>query len=504
MPAQQTESLARRAAWLLAAKTVAYVISFALPLLLVRRLSPIEFGFYKQAFLVVNTAVALLPMGFMMSAYYFLPREPHARQGAVVANILLFYYGLGLAALALLTFWPDFLTHTIGAQDGAALRPYAPLIGLAILLWIGSSFLEVVSVAHQEAQLSTLFIVNAQLTKTAFLFGAAWWLGSVRALLWAAILQGVVQAMVLQWYLNSRWRGYWRGFDANLLRRQLSYALPLGGAGLLYQLLLEAHNYFVSARYGAVVFGAYSLGSFAMPLVGIIGTSVSAVLIPRISRLEMEGARREIITITAAAMRKLAALYFPIYAFFLVLGREIVTFLFTEKFAAQTWPIFAVNITLIPFLVLVSDPITRAYQEHRFYMIKARLVLVPTLLAALWWGTQHLEPIGIIALAVSFYVLDRLIEMHKACRIVGATWRDLPLLADLTKIALAATISGLVAAMLRPTLAAQRPFLILLACGVAFTMVYALSLWLLGALAESEKALLRRYLKPTRRLTLSS
>lgn len=487
-------SLAQRAAWLLAAKTIAYVISFALPLLLVRRLSAVEFGFYKQAFLVVNTAVALLPMGFMMSAYYFLPREPQARQGAVAANILLFYYGLGLAAVALLLLWPDFLTHTIGAQDGAALRAYAPLIGLAILFWIGSSLLEVVSVAHQEAQLSTLFIINAQLTKTAFLLGAAWWFGSVRALLWAAILQGVVQAAVLQWYLNSRWRGYWRGFDASLLGRQLSYALPLGGAGLLYQLLLDAHNYFVSARYGAEVFGAYSLGSFAMPLIGIIGTSVSAVLIPRISRLELEGARREIVTTTAAAMRKLAALYFPIYAFFLVMGREIVTFLFTEKFAAQTWPIFVVNISLIPFLVLLTDPIMRAHKEHRFYLIKVRIVLVALLLLILWQGAPRLAPVGIIAVAVTFYILDRLIEAHKAFRVAGATWRDLPLLADLGKTALAATVGGLAAAVLRSALIGQRPFWILLACGLLFTSVYAACLWVSGALAESEKALLRQYL----------
>jgi hypothetical protein len=39
-----------------------------------------EVGVYKQVFLIVNTGVTVLPLGFSMSAYYFLPsREPDQR-----------------------------------------------------------------------------------------------------------------------------------------------------------------------------------------------------------------------------------------------------------------------------------------------------------------------------------------------------------------------------------------------------------------------------------------
>ena len=50
-------SLTVRALWLLVAKILAFALSIALPLLLVRRLSQQEFGLYKQAFLVVGTAL---------------------------------------------------------------------------------------------------------------------------------------------------------------------------------------------------------------------------------------------------------------------------------------------------------------------------------------------------------------------------------------------------------------------------------------------------------------
>ena len=72
---RETPSLTTQAFWLLAAKTAGFALTTALPLVLVRSLSQLEFGVYKQAFLIVGTAVTVLPLGFGMSAFYFLPRD---------------------------------------------------------------------------------------------------------------------------------------------------------------------------------------------------------------------------------------------------------------------------------------------------------------------------------------------------------------------------------------------------------------------------------------------
>jgi len=57
-------TLARRVMWLASAKAVAFALGFALPLILVRSLSQTEFGLYKQVFLLLNTAITILPLGF--------------------------------------------------------------------------------------------------------------------------------------------------------------------------------------------------------------------------------------------------------------------------------------------------------------------------------------------------------------------------------------------------------------------------------------------------------
>ena len=100
-------SLSIDTSWLLAARTVSFVVSLALPLFLVRHLDQVQFGLYKQAFLFVNSAVAIVPLGFGMSALYFLPRDPGNR-GQTVLNILMFNSlvgGLVCFALILRSVW---------------------------------------------------------------------------------------------------------------------------------------------------------------------------------------------------------------------------------------------------------------------------------------------------------------------------------------------------------------------------------------------------------------
>src|SRR5579859_3842535 len=103
-----TESLTWRVSWLTFAKTAGFAFSIALPLLLVRRMDREQYGLYKQAFLIVTTAMMMLPLGVPMSAFYFLPREPTRRRETVL-NIMLFHVAVGGLACGALVLYPSIL-----------------------------------------------------------------------------------------------------------------------------------------------------------------------------------------------------------------------------------------------------------------------------------------------------------------------------------------------------------------------------------------------------------
>jgi O-antigen/teichoic acid export membrane protein len=468
------------------AKTASFAFAIALPLLLVRRLSPHDLGLYKQAFFVVTTLMNVLPLGFAISAFYYLPREK-ARQGAVIANILAFHAVSGLAAALLLMVWPEALAR---AFNSAELTPLAAWIGLVVLLWTVGSFLELVTVALQDVRASSGFIVLMQTSKTALLTTAAVLAGSVWALVVAAIFQGVVQIVVMAIYLGRRFPGYWRAFDLRLLWSQAAYALPLGLTSIVMQAHESLHHLFVSNAFGPVGYAIYAVGVFQLPLVGILRESATAVLLPRINQLETENNRLEILHLVAKAARKLALVYFALAGFLLVAGREVVVLLFTEQYAAS-WPIFAISVLALPLNAIVLDPVTRAHGE-RFFFLRMRLVVLGAITLILWTSAARLGLAGTIAVVVGASYCTWGIGLYRMIRLLEVRRADLALFRHVGWIAAATAAGGVAAAMARTVLLGRPEWMVIAGAGVAFAVVYLTGVKLSGVVATEELVALWR------------
>ena len=438
------QSLTLATLWLLTAKVIAFVINIALPMLIVRRLNQVEFGHYKQAFLAVSSASMLLPFGFAMTAFYFFPAGTGTprRRGVQSASVLRGDGAArrsgtaGIPALAGLPVWRR-------GDD-----QYAPLLALLVPLWILSLLLETLPVVNQEFKLATRMIVISQLSRTGILCLAAVLYGTVTALLVAAILHAAVQSVVVFWYLESRLPGFWRHFDAPLLKAQILYALPLGYSGLIWTFQNDLHNYFVSHDFGAAVFAVYSVGCVQVPLMGILQEAATSVMIGRVSELQMKDDKREILALTARVARKLAAVAFAVYAYLLVMGREFLTLLFTKRYI-DAWPIFAVNISLILLIPLLADPVVRCFPLRMPFIVKTRSVLFVLMILALWFFTSKFGPIAAIVIAVITNYVDRFWIVVHFAPAIGLGWRQIGEFRDTGKLALCGVAAGVLTAMLR-------------------------------------------------------
>ena len=368
---------------------------------------------------------------------------------------------------------------------GPDLIPYAPALGVIILLWTAAAGFEFIAVALNEMKAASAIIIFIQLTRTAFVLAAAVFIGSLKALVAAAAIQGACQVIAYLLYLKFRFPGFWRQFDGALMRRQLSYALPLGAAGLLYTFQTDLHNYFVSNRFGPALFAIYSVGTAQLPLVYMLQEAASSVLIPRISLLQRNNDGHEIAHQMVRAIRKLAAAYLPLYFLLLVVGPEFIRFLFTDRYASA-WPVFAIYLTLLPISMILYDPLYRAFADQRYFLIRLRIVLLAALIPLLWFGSAQFGLVGAISAVVVVLAAERVVTLIRFSRILGVSWTDVPLALDIGKLALAAGGAGLATMFLRVHLLAHKPFFVLAVCGTAFAVIYIVAVLLLRIPSQDE------------------
>ena len=436
---RKKDSLTSQGAWIMFAKVIGFVLSFFLPLITVRFLDQEKVGLYRQSFQVVANMVAILPLGISMSAYYFLSREIENRTSTIF-NILLFNFTAGALAFFGLYFYPQILGNIFKSEE---MTQFAPLIGLVIWLFIFSTFLEVVALANREARIATVSIILEQFTKTVLMGGAVIMFGTVEAFLYAAIIQGVLQTIILMIYLNSRFPRFWKSFRLQFFREHLFYALPFGFSGLLWILQTDIHNYFVGYKFSAAEFAIYAYGCFQLPLIGVLQESTAAVLIPRMSELQSRGEKREMLFLTVRVMEKLALFYFPVYVFLLITAEVIIITLFTRNYLASV-PIMMINLTLLPFSVWVIDPMVRAHKELGRVLIISRIFFTIGLVIALYFGIQHFDLRGMIIIVVINNILEKITVGLILAGKLGMKWEDWRFFQNVGKTALVSMFAGVI------------------------------------------------------------
>ncbi len=459
--------LSVQAFWLTFSKLIAALLTIGLPILLVRMISQVEYGVFKQAFLFTGTVTNIAAMGLGMSAFYFMPRHPE-RGGQIALNILLYNVVAGWVPLVVLSFYPQVLKLLFRTSE---LVPLAFLLGILAFLSLTASLVQTIPSALQDVRYSTVFIVGTQVARVIMMAVAALVFRSVKSLILATILSQLLSVFALYWYLNERFPKFWEHFEWQAFREQLAYALPYGALGIVWVIQKDLDNYFVSATLGPRDYAIYAVGWLEIPLISLFRESVSQVLIIRVSKLQQEGRKDEILRIIAAATSRLAAVQIPLYTLLLVAGHDLIVLFYTKAYEPSA-RIFAVSITLILFNITLIEAITRSYAHLRNFVLGIKILNFVLLLCVLVPVIRHFGMIGAAVVAVAVQISERLMSGFAAARAVEAKVKDMRLYRDVMKIAGLTAAAGLFAYIIRnlisPALLVPR----ILAVGISFLLLY--------------------------------
>jgi O-antigen/teichoic acid export membrane protein len=388
--AERGGSVLARAKPLVIARAFSAGITVAIPVALGRLLPPGDYGTFRQVFLVSTTAYFLFLLGIPQSLYYFLPRAGRAEQRLFLGQTLCLLLGVALVAGAGLGLATPLL-RLLGGDGLVTLR--LPL-ALHFAGLLGGMALEPGLTSRGRAGSAAIAYVLSDTARTAgYLIPPLLGLG-LTAVVWGGAVFALGRTAAAWAVLIAPERGPL--FSRRLAREQLRYALPYGGAMATAIPQQQFHLFAVSASVPPASFAIYSVGCLNLPVVDLLYTPTSELLMVRIGELEREGRPPdEAIPLFRDAVAKLAYALVPVAAGLAAIAGPVLRLLYGEWYGASA-PIFRVSLLAVPLACLPVEGVLRA--RARTGALAAAYGLKLCFTAPLVLGLLHLVgPLGAIA-----------------------------------------------------------------------------------------------------------
>jgi len=418
------ETSARPLLLLTAGRAVAFVATFATPLVLTRVLNQSAFGTYKQLFLVYSTLAGIAQFGMAESLLYFLPFAPR-RGGRYVLNALVILASAGLACLGGLALAGPRVGRWLG---NGALPGLLGLLGVYLFLMLPSLVLEIVTTARKRYLGAAVAYGLSDLLRAIALVVPILVSRRLEWLLMGVVAFAVVRLSATLVYLLKEFGAELRP-DRGALREQLAYALPFQLGVVLAILVGNLHLYVVAASVDAATFAIYTIGCLQIPLVDLLFTPAGNVMMVRMREAISAHRPQVVLTTWHDTTRKLALVFLPLVGLLLVTGRELILSLFTARYAASV-PIFMVWSAHIVFAVLQTDGVLRVYAKTRAIALlyAVHLLLLAALIRLLM---SAFGLIGAVLATVLAAGLGKSLALLYARRLMGVPlaqmlpWRNL-------------------------------------------------------------------------------
>ena len=490
LPPPASESVFRPALLLMSGRTVAFGATFFIPLVLARIFDQAQFGTYKQLFLIWGTVYSIAQLGMASSLYYFLPRSPRM-SGGYVANCLLFLSATGLCCLGGLILAGPKLSHWLSNQ---ALAQYLPWIGLYICLTMFTAALEMVLVSRGRYLWASASYAVSDLVRAAAFIVPALLFRRLDLVLKAAVLLGLLRAVVMLFYFRNEFRGHFKANRA-LFGEQLAYAVPFGLAVVVEIVQTSMPQYVVSHLFDPATFAIFAVGCLQIPLVDFAASPTSDVMMVKMQERLAEGRTKAVLDIWHDTTWKLALLFLPLAAFLMVDAREIIVLLFSKRYIASA-PIFMVWSAMILLTTLQVDGVMRVFAQTRFLLL-LNLMRLAIIAGLIQWSLGAFHLVGAALVTVLATLLFKAGALLRMKRLLGVSAADLLPWRSLGALLVAAASAAAVALAVK-SLIHLPPLFMILATGIAYAVTYVGLVWRFDLLNESERLAIAAWVRRKR------
>lgn len=324
-------------------------------ILLARLLSQVDYGSYRQLFLINQLVWAIAFAAFPTSLLYFSGRaRTEMERSTIVRRHLALVAGFAALACGVLLMSGTVVAWLLNNESLAELLPVFAIYPAAYML---TSLAPPVMIAQGRTARLPLLTGTLALLNSVPVVLTAWMDGRLIHIVTAAAVGGALGGVIAAAVILRLSRGP-RGQIVEF-RQILRYSAPLLAAGAVGLLGLRMDQFAVAQLFGPAVFAIYAVGAFELPLYSLVKSSTSSVLLPELSAAVQSGDWNLVLAVWRDMQRKNTALLLPISAALFAYSEEFITVLFGERYRAAA-PIFAILTLLGPVRAVTFALVLRA------------------------------------------------------------------------------------------------------------------------------------------------
>lgn len=356
-------SIFRQGIALSVARYVEQATMLLTPIVLVRTIGTTGFGDYRLFWLLVTTVGIVVPFGLPRSLLFFFVRLDSEGRQLYVGQTALFLLATTLIAAILIFVFGNALPPDMKGL----LHNHGLLLAAFLFVWNLGLLLDVLPNATGQIRWQAQAVLATSVVRATLIISAAVFFQRLEEVLIATLIAACMRVGLLAYFI-ARYCGI-RLFplDKQEFRAQLTYALPFGAAGLLWQTRKQAEQWIVAAVFPSAVFGIFSIATTLIMPFGMLRSVLSNLLLPKLSHLHLLGDHQELLRLNNQGNVIISAVIFPAIAALFAFSGEIIQFLFTKTYVS-------------------GSPVTRIYLVEALISIE-----VATLLAVFGQGSANMR-----------------------------------------------------------------------------------------------------------------
>ena len=391
-------SLISRSAVLTLSRLSNFGILAISPLFLVRILEVEAFGQYQEFMIWAMLLVTVCGFSVDSSLTYFLPKyESDARILVSQASALILFFST-LCIAILLAAQPLY--------EKATSYNFAAPLAAYVFCFVNLNWLEYYWIVRRRTDLVLYYSLARVFARVTTLLMVAYFTRDLQSILWSLVVVEAARVLIVAACM-LRFRMFCVDWRRSYLAEQLRYSAPLGTGTLVQQASHSMGKLFVASTLGPVAVAYYAVGSYLVPFVKVIKSSIANVVFPELVR-----AGNDLDSVLALWQRMnvmFCVLLFPAFTALVFYSELIVSTLFTEAYLAAV-PIFQVYLLWILRRCFNLDVLLRTRSKTGYVLIGTIMALTINLILMLVLYRHF----GLIGPAMAFIAAEIILELFYA------------------------------------------------------------------------------------------